>query len=165
MRKNIIIFTLTLTLIVVTYNYIITRHRISVLRRQLDEQNTNVKSRITLYEDEDKKFYHLLSNDNKLLISFTYDEQGLKESFSVLDDISGKNFGFTFDDEGELTCYVYKDKQYTIMTNAYLTSVWVNYPEIFIERIEEINGLETKYTLFSNGTTDIKVERYEEARR
>jgi len=160
MRKNIIIIILTLTLIVVIYNCIITRYRINILQKQLDEKSTGVKSRITLYEDEDKIFYHLLSNDNKLYISFTYGEKGLKESFSVADDLSGKNFGFTFDDEGELTCYIYKDKQYTIITNAYLDNVWVNYPEKFIERIESINGLETNYTLFSNGTTDIKVERY-----
>jgi hypothetical protein len=159
MRKNIIIFILAVTLAIVTYSYINTRYRISVLQKKLDEQNTDVKSRITLYESEDKIFYHLLSNDNKLFISFTYDEQGLKESFSVVDDLSGKRIGFNFYTGGELTSLLYEDNQYTLITNTYLTSVFaVNYPERFIERIERINGLETNYTLFSDGTTDIKIE-------
>jgi len=48
------------------------------------------------------------------------------------------------------------------MTNAYPIGLYFNYTEKFIERIERINGIETRYTLFSNGSTDIKVESYEE---
>jgi len=163
MRKNIIIFILTLTLAIVTYSYINTRYRVNILQKQLDEQNTDVKGRITLYGSEDD--YYLLSEDHKLYIPFTYDEQGLKESFGVVDDLSGKKIGFNFYTGGELTSFVYEDKQYTIMTNVYLPSVWVNYPEKFIERVERINGLETIYTLFSDGTTDIKIENYGKAER
>jgi hypothetical protein len=161
MRKNIILSILTLILAIVTYYYINTRYRVSVLQKKLDKQNTEGKSCITLYEDEDKIFYHLLSDDNKLLISFTYDENGLKKSFSVVDDLSGKNFGFNFYEGGELTSFVYRDNQYTIMTNVNTIIEYLEYPDKFIERAEWINGLETKYTLFSDGSTDIKVERYE----
>jgi hypothetical protein len=68
MRKNIILIVLLLILVVLTYNYISARYRIDYLSRQIDDHSISTKSRITLYESEDKLFYHLVSNDNQYII-------------------------------------------------------------------------------------------------
>jgi hypothetical protein len=159
LRKIIVPIIILLTLVVVTYNFISAHYQIDALKKQLDEHNTSAKSRITLYENEDKIFYHLLSDDGKLWIAFTYDEQGLKDGFLVQDGLSGKEFGFNFynfmiDGNGELTNFFYKDSQYYIATNVIITE----FDQKLIEREEWIGGFETIYTLFPDGTTAINTE-------
>jgi hypothetical protein len=158
MHKNIGIIILTLILAVVSYCYISAHYRISDLQKQLNEHNSGAKSRITLYE-EDRIFYHLLSDDNKLWLLFTYDNQGLKETFGLVDDLSEKKIGFNFTEKGELTSFSYVDNQYSIMTNVNA------YPEThdkLIEREEWINGLGIFYTLSSDGNSESKRLYYDD---
>jgi hypothetical protein len=156
MRKNIILIVLLLILVALTYNYISARYRIDYLSKQIDDHSISTKSRITLYESEDKVFNYLLSDDNKLWIGFTYDEHGINKSFWVNDDLSGKEIGFNFmvDGDGELASFFYRDKQYYIATNVLIPE----YHQKLIEREEWVSDLRTIYTLFPDGTTEIRTE-------
>ena len=118
MRKNIVLFILSLTLVVVTCKYVSVHCHLNALQKQLEELNTVNECHIKFYEAEDKIFYHLSSDDNKLWIYFTYDEQGLKETFGVKDDLSKKMFGFNFAEEGTLASFIYQDNQYKIINNV-----------------------------------------------
>jgi hypothetical protein len=56
---------------------------------------------------------------------------------------------------------MYEDNQYTFGTNVVFASQCHNFPEKYVDRLERINGLETRYTLFSDGTAEINTKRYE----
>jgi hypothetical protein len=150
MKKNIALIILTLALAVVTVICINARYRINVIQKQLDENNSGDKSRFIFLEEENN--VALFSNDGKLRILFAYDEQGLTESFGVNDLLSGKSFGFNFWEDRELTSFFYEDDQYRNMTNIFTPE----YDLKLIERDEYFNGLGRYYTLFSDGTTEIK---------
>jgi hypothetical protein len=155
MKKNIALIILTLALAVVTIICINARYRINVIEKQFDKNYSGDKSRIIILNDGgDNKWYGLYSSDGKLSINFAYDEQGLIESFGVVDDLSKKRFGFNFalDGENELTSFFYEDDQYRIATNIFIPE----YHQKLIERDEYFNGLGRYYTLFSDGTTEIK---------
>jgi hypothetical protein len=153
MKKNIALIILTLALAVVTVICINANYKIKLIEKQLDEHNTSDKSRITLYEDN--VGYGLFSNDGKLRILFTYDEQGLNKSFGLIDELSGKKFGFNYEEDGNLANFFYEDEQFNIINNV-ASSV---YPEKLIEGVESINGFIMQYSLFPDGTTEINVRR------
>jgi len=161
MRKNIILIVLCLILLVVTCVCINAYLKLSIIERQLNKNNNEKKGSITLYKNEESIYYYLLSDDDNLIIYFEYDELGLKRSFGVNDSLSGKNFGFNFyEKENLLTSFTYSDNNYHISTNLYIVSEYIDYPDIFIERLERINDLETLYYLKSDGTVEVKIEEY-----
>jgi len=159
MLKKIFFVSLAIAFILSIYFLAITLNKINILQKQLIEDTSNKESRITLYESEDKMFYHLLSNDDQLWILFTYDEQGLKNSFGAVDALSGKRFGFNFNEKRELTSFYYDDMQYTVMTNIFLPDHLCIIEEL-IERVERINDFETNYILYKNGVIEVNNINY-----
>jgi hypothetical protein len=138
-------------LTVVTYNYISIRYQNNILQKQFDVPNNGIDKRIFIYESENETSCNFISEDEQLLVYFTFDDQGLKNAFGSVDRISGKTIVFNFMEEGELASFCYKDNKYDIATN-----VAAVHPGILLEREEWINGIGKLYTLLPNGTTEIK---------
>jgi hypothetical protein len=146
MVRNIVIFVLLLILSVLFYKYHSALDDLSAIKNKIGTND------MTLFK-ESEGIFSIISKDNKLKVILNQNSYGLN-SFAIFDELSNKQVYFNFSEDGELSCYSYKDSKYTVETNVYFHS----YRDKFIERVELLNDYETFYEFFDDGTTQITIE-------
>jgi hypothetical protein len=75
------------------------------------------------------------------------------QTFSIHDYLTGKTIGFNISNEGFLESYMYRDKNYIVMTN-----MGDGQSEKLIQREERYNNYKVNFEFLLDGSTNLTVK-------